>query len=340
MKQAIFISLTLIVFAPINSWAETIKVKEGETLSEISETYKIPIKEIMELNNLSNSDKLQIGQKIIISPERNNLDIAEEKIHKVVNGETIDSIANKYGINKQEIIILNRLLNPNKIMIGQTLRIPSTEKDSKSSNKSVHNVLRGETISSIALKYKVRESQILNLNNLRNSDEIYPNQKIKIPNKLLKESNNIKDSEKVKSKTYYIVKQGDTLSMISKSNKISTKELSEINNIKDPNNLSIGDKLYLIKDKDTKKRIGKTKPNSIKKSVWKTYGPLKIDWSKWHKLKENYIVPALNKEGKTLYLAINCDKNLLNATGSKGEWKNWVSPIDKFEHKLLKDLCK
>ena len=53
----------------------------------------------------------------------------------------------------------------------------------------------------------------------------------------------------------------------------------------------------------------------------------------------SHVAPTLHKDGKALYLAVNCSFQKLNATGSNGNWKNWISPQEDFEHKLVNDLC-
>ncbi|MFC1454370.1 LysM peptidoglycan-binding domain-containing protein, partial [Verrucomicrobiota bacterium] len=45
----------------------------------------------------------------------------------------------------------------------------------------------------------------------------------------------------------YIVVSGDSLSMIAKRNKVSTRELQELNKLTDPNKIRIGQKLIIPK---------------------------------------------------------------------------------------------
>lgn len=47
--------------------------------------------------------------------------------------------------------------------------------------------------------------------------------------------------------THYIVKKGDTISNIATTYKLSSKKLLEINGIKDPNKIFVGQKLVFIK---------------------------------------------------------------------------------------------
>ena len=73
---------------------------------------------------------------------------------------------------------------------------------------------------------------------------------------------------------------------------------------------------------------------------WKNYGPLKVDWSNWQLMNNSYVTPTINENGKALYLAVNCIGRKLNATGINGNWRDWITPTDSFEHKLINDLCK
>ncbi len=52
------------------------------------------------------------------------------EIHRVQPGETLDAIARRYGTTRQELIATNRLNNPNRILVGQRITIPSTVNNS------------------------------------------------------------------------------------------------------------------------------------------------------------------------------------------------------------------
>ncbi|MED5164434.1 MAG: peptigoglycan-binding protein LysM, partial [Cyanobacteriota bacterium] len=73
---------------------------------------------------------------------------------------------------------------------------------------------------------------------------------------------------------------------------------------------------------------------------WRTYGSLQVDWANWQFMGGSYVAPTLNKDGKALYLAVNCPARKINTTGTNGSWKTWGAPQQRFEHDLVKDLCK
>ena len=76
-----------------------------------------------------------------------------------------------------------------------------------------------------------------------------------------------------------------------------------------------------------------------KRPDWKAYGPIEVDWDNWKAEGDRYVAKAINAKGEWLYLAVSCDKRLINATGSDGNWKAWNAPSLKFEKALIKDLC-
>lgn len=62
-----------------------------------------------------------------------------KQIHLVQAGETISSIADKYGISKQELLKANNISNPNLIAINDKLILPLNDSDAKSQPRNISN---------------------------------------------------------------------------------------------------------------------------------------------------------------------------------------------------------
>ncbi|MFE5429737.1 LysM peptidoglycan-binding domain-containing protein [Peribacillus simplex] len=92
--------------------AEDVKVKDGDTLWGISQTYKVSIEDVKSWNNLS-SDMIYAGETIHIS---------QEEHHKVKSGDTLSEIADKYDVAVNDIKSWNGL-NSDTIHPGQKLVI-------------------------------------------------------------------------------------------------------------------------------------------------------------------------------------------------------------------------
>jgi len=88
-------------------------VKSGDTLYKIANKFGITVDDLKQTNNLV-GNSLSIGQELIIPGES----VTEEKIYIVKSGESLYSIANKYGVTVNELKDLNNLIS-NNLSIGQ-----------------------------------------------------------------------------------------------------------------------------------------------------------------------------------------------------------------------------
>ncbi|MBU1965222.1 MAG: LysM peptidoglycan-binding domain-containing protein [Proteobacteria bacterium] len=95
--------------------------------------------------------------------------------HKVRYGETLTSIADKYKTSVAAIRSANRLSNK-RLMAGQRLNVPvrsakasgPAEKANKSGRAMNHRVQKGDTLSSLSVKYGVPVAEIRKINDLKN----------------------------------------------------------------------------------------------------------------------------------------------------------------------------
>ena len=76
------------------------------------------------------------------------------------------------------------------------------------------------------------------------------------------------------------------------------------------------------------------------KPDWRNFGPLQVDWANWQPMGGSFVAPGLNATGQSLYLAVNCSAKRINATGPSGAWKTWDLPTTDYEQQLVKDLCR
>ena len=93
-------------------------------------------------------------------------------IHVVRQGESVYSIARRYGTSAAEVGYANQLQNPETLSVGQALVIPVQQVR--------HTVRRGESVYSIARAYGLRPEEILAANPSAGG-RIYPGQQLIIP---------------------------------------------------------------------------------------------------------------------------------------------------------------
>jgi LysM repeat protein len=104
--------------------------------------------------------------------------------HKVKRGQTLASIASKYGMSVKTIANANGIKNANRIYTGQRLCIPKLPTKKAPASKTcykTHRVKRGEFLKAIAARYGVSYKTLAGVNNLKNPNKIYPGQRLKIP---------------------------------------------------------------------------------------------------------------------------------------------------------------
>jgi len=192
--------------------------------------------------------------------------------HKVQRGETLSTIAQKYGTS---ITIIKSQNNIRGTMIrtGQYLVIPvpknkqyysyTSYTPTRSSykpatrtvrrkinelagyKKIVYKVKKGDTLGEIAELYNIRASQIRSWNGLYYGQHIYPDQELNIFVIDPGEDRNLAQAEgsaSVDVGGYYIVKSGDTLWDISRRYDVSVERLKIWNN-KRTNSLKPGERL-------------------------------------------------------------------------------------------------
>ncbi|MCY7782269.1 MULTISPECIES: peptidoglycan endopeptidase LytE [unclassified Bacillus (in: firmicutes)] len=192
MKKQIITATTAVVlgstlFAGAAS-AQSIKVKKGDTLWDLSRKYDTTISKIKSENHLR-SDIIYVGQTLSIngksSSSKSSSSSSSSSTYKVKSGDSLWKISKKYGMTVNELKKLNGLKS-DLLRIGQVLKLKgSTSSSSSSSSKvsssstSTYKVKSGDSLSKIASKYGTTVSKLKSLNGLK-SDLIYVNQVLKV----------------------------------------------------------------------------------------------------------------------------------------------------------------
>ena len=151
-------------------------VKRGDSLSAIAQRYGDSMQAIRTRNNMKTS-RVYIGQRLKINTAVNaanrnssNQNSSSQRsntpqIHIVKRGEYLSGISARYNISIKYLKRINNLKS-NNIFVGQKLTISNRAKTP--TNKTIkHKVRSGETLSGLALKYKVKQADIIQWNKLK-----------------------------------------------------------------------------------------------------------------------------------------------------------------------------
>ncbi|MEC2109732.1 peptidoglycan endopeptidase LytE [Bacillus stercoris] len=194
MKKQIITATTAVVlgstlFAGAAS-AQSIKVKKGDTLWDLSRKYDTTISKIKSENHLR-SDFIYVGQTLSINGKstssKGSSSSSSSSTYKVKSGDSLWKISKKYGMTVNELKKLNGLKS-DLLRVGQLLKLKGSSSSSSSSSSSVstsstststYKVKRGDSLSKIAKQYSTTVSKLKSLNGLK-SDVIYVNQVLKV----------------------------------------------------------------------------------------------------------------------------------------------------------------
>ncbi len=195
-------------------------VKQGDSLYSIATKYGTTVDAIKTANNLG-TNLLSIGQKLLIpeiveeepttpsAPSTNN-------VYNVKNGDTLYSIAGRYGITVDSLKTANNLTSDN-LKIGQKLVIPSSS--TPSSGSTTYTVKSGDTLYGIASKYGISVDDIKKANGL-SSNLLQIGQKLTIPGGTSSTTN-----------TTYTVQKGDNLYNIAQKYNVTVASIMNANNL-------------------------------------------------------------------------------------------------------------
>ncbi len=197
--------------------ATTYTVRPGDTVWRIAMNHRVSPGEIIQLNGLK-SDTVTTGQTLKIpakgaiqpppsvavstSTKSNSPSTPKSSpggSHTIQSGETFSQIAQKYGLSQTSLKQANPKVNPNVIVVGAKLNLPSgttakttppvstptpsnaTPPVATTSDTQRHTVRSGDTLSSIASTYRVSTASIQRSNTLVNPDRLKIGQVITIP---------------------------------------------------------------------------------------------------------------------------------------------------------------
>ncbi|WP_445488836.1 LysM peptidoglycan-binding domain-containing protein [Niallia sp. 03133] len=193
--------------------ASTYIVKKGDTLSYIAKKYNTSVQKIKSTNKLT-SDAIFINQKLTLTNSTSNTikkaaasskkaksTSSSPKTYKIVSGDSLLKIANKFSISLAELKQWNNLSSdlifPGKVLVvskpstsssstnsdttNKTIKKASTSGNSSAANNntSTYTIKSGDTLGKIAAAYKLSISQLKQLNNIQ-SDLIFPGQQLKV----------------------------------------------------------------------------------------------------------------------------------------------------------------
>ncbi len=227
--------------------------------------------------------------------------------HEIRRGETISTIAARYGVSQYAILAANNLNSRSRIYAGKHLIVP-VPLDSQEGSESVKNrtyeadgavytVRSGDTMWDIAKAFGTTVAALRRVNYIEQGSRIYVGQKLKLPT----DANNVNRSNTSRyatrqqdepatisssdgDRTTYVVRRGDTIWDIAKNHGTTTSAIRALNGLGRSSRIYPGQKLvvsgsgsaagggfvvYKVKRGDTLARIAKQYRTTISRiAAW------------------------------------------------------------------------
>jgi len=182
------------------------KVKSGDTMSVLAQRNKTSIQAIREANGMRNNN-LRAGKYILVPQASTSLTAytksqdsrlntiqnrnrkGTKTTYRVRSGDSFWTIAKKYGVTSRQVAQWNGMAPRDTLKIGQKLVIWSKNKNVSSTSQTSspattkrirYTVRRGDTLSGIAQKFKVKTSQLKAWNRSKLKKYLSPGQVLTI----------------------------------------------------------------------------------------------------------------------------------------------------------------
>jgi len=178
------------------------RVRRGDTLGGIADKYGVSIAALRTANKMRGTT-IHPGQDLLIAAAPKGMTLARNQVaemeeaieekptrrralsdkHVVRRGDTLWSIARTHGMTLERLANANGLKANATLNVGQVLAIPGTAKlasnDSNAVERSTTYIVRaGDSLYTIATKFRVRLSDLLGWNNLTKRSVIKPGQRL------------------------------------------------------------------------------------------------------------------------------------------------------------------
>lgn len=226
MKKEVFIlSISLLFGTAFSQECKYHKVKSGETLEKIAKNYGVSVQELIKANKNIDPNKLKVGENLCI-PQKISAKTRDYAVYKVKKGDTLYSIAKKFGVDVQELKSFNNL-ESEKIIEGQEIKIPAKGTVKKQRRETqeygTYVVQKGARLEHIAKKLGVSQRELEELNPELKGKWLTKGTVVKVPKQEQKKE------KREESYTVYKIKKGSRLEHVAERLGVPKEELERLN---------------------------------------------------------------------------------------------------------------
>lgn len=164
-------------------------VAPGDTFASIASRYGIPVAQLQQANPWVDSHRLRIGQTLQLPVATQSLPAVPQQVatrpqsHRVQPGETLGTIASRYGLSLSQLQQLNPGLQSHRLQVGQQIALvaPRPVPAVVPPAPPTHTIQAGETLAVIAQRYGLSLHQLQQANPQVDSRRLRVGQRLTIP---------------------------------------------------------------------------------------------------------------------------------------------------------------
>jgi murein DD-endopeptidase MepM/ murein hydrolase activator NlpD len=126
-------------------------VQDGDTLWDISQTFGIDPQDLIEANGLNADAPISPGMRLVIPGFPGVQGVLTTRA--LALGESLESAGERYGVSEEALARLNRVVNPERLYVGQEIILPLSDQAPLALPESVRRAkLEGETLLELAVR--------------------------------------------------------------------------------------------------------------------------------------------------------------------------------------------
>ncbi|WP_242361850.1 muramidase family protein [Limosilactobacillus antri] len=240
-----------------NNGQSSYTVQSGDTLSGIASQFGMNYSQLAQINNIANPNQIYVGQVLQLraaaanhtttTPTNSNANTGASS-YTVQSGDTLSGIASQFGMSYSQLAQINNIANPNRIYVGQVLRVGGTQstpvntvsqpRHNNAGASGSYTVQSGDTLSGIASRLGVSYEQLAQSNGIANPNRIYVGQVLRVSGQATSYQ-----APAAAARGGYTVQSGDSLSAIAAQYGLDWRTLAQRNNLQAPYTIYVGQRL-------------------------------------------------------------------------------------------------